>query len=113
MKKDPRIFLQHILESIEQLEDYTFDVLESEFMESLETQDAVLRRLEVIGEAVKNIPDEFKKNHPNIPWRKIAGMRDTVIHEYFNVDLPLVWSTVKEDIPKLREQVKELLGSNG
>jgi len=113
MKKDPRIFLQHILESIEQIEDYTSDMLESEFMDSQETQDAVLRRIEIIGEAVKNIPDEFKKTHPNIPWREIAGMRDTIIHEYFNVDLPLVWSTVKKDIPKLKEQVRRFLEPRG
>jgi len=109
MEKDSRIYLEHILESIEQIEDYTHDLLEVEFMDSKETQDAVFRRLEVIGEAVKNIPDDFRKNHPEIPWRKIAGMRDNLIHEYFDVDLPLVWDTVKNSVPKLKEQIVSLL----
>lgn len=109
MEKDPRIYLEHILESIEQIEDYTHDLLEVEFMDSKEIQDAVFRRLEVIGEAVKNIPDDFRNSHSEVPWRKIAGMRDNLIHEYFDVDLPLVWDTVKTSIPKLKEQIVSLL----
>lgn len=109
MEKDPRIYLEHILESIEQIEDYTHNLLEVEFMDSKEIQDAVFRRLEVIGEAVKNIPDDFRNSHSEVPWRKIAGMRDNLIHEYFDVDLPLVWDTVKTSIPKLKEQIVSLL----
>lgn len=97
------------MESIEQIEDYLRDVLEAEFMDSTQLQDSVLRRIEIIGEAVKNIPDDFKEQHPDIPWQKIAGMRDKIIHEYFNVDLPLVWGTAKGDIPKLKEQIGKLL----
>jgi uncharacterized protein with HEPN domain len=109
MTKDPQIFLQHIMESIEQIEDYLVDVLKEEFMDSSRLQDAVLRRIEIIGEAVKNIPDDFKEKHPEIPWQKIAGMRNKIIHEYFDIDLPLVWSTAKTDIPKLKKQIAKLL----
>ncbi len=108
-KKDPQIFLRHIMESIEQIEDYLHNVLKIQFMDSPQLQDSVLRRIEIIGEAVKNIPDDFKEHHPDVPWQKIAGMRDKIIHEYFNVDLPLVWSTAKKNIPELKEQIDKLL----
>lgn len=107
--KDPDVFLRHILESIEWIERYTNGVSENDFLESVQLQDAAVRRIEIIGEATKNIPEEFKTLHPNIPWKKIVGMRDMLIHEYFSVDEQLLWETIQKDVPTFKTQVQQLL----
>ncbi|MEM2571078.1 MAG: DUF86 domain-containing protein [Thermoproteota archaeon] len=82
MKKDPRIFIEHDLESINAIEKYIEGLSKEEFLASMEKQDAVIRRLEVIVEAVKHIPNEIREKYPDIPWKRIAGMKDVLIHEY-------------------------------
>jgi uncharacterized protein with HEPN domain len=107
--KEVKIFLQHIIESIELLEGYLKGVSKEEFVSSTEKQDLAVRRLEIIGEAVKNLPMSFRKKHPKIEWRGIAGTRDVLIHTYFAVDYNLVWAIIKKDIPKLKREVKKIL----
>jgi uncharacterized protein with HEPN domain len=108
VKKDFLIFLKHILESIALIEEYVKDTTEDEFLSNPQQQDAVIRRIEIIGEAIKNIPAEFKQGHPDIPWRAISGMRDILIHEYFGIDLKLTWRVVRFKIPELKEKILEI-----
>jgi len=107
--KEPRPLLQHIVESIALVERYVKGKEFPEFAQDVELQDAVLRRLEIIGEAAKSLPDGFKKSHPEIAWKKAAGMRDILIHQYFGVDLEVVWETIRSDLPKLKRQLRKLL----
>lgn len=109
MEKNPKIFLAHILESIEGIEKHVKGISESDFKENLTVQDAVVRRIEIIGEAVKNLPSSFLEGNQEIPWKDIAGMRDKVIHEYFGVDFDIVWKVIKKDMPRLKEQIQKLL----
>ena len=106
MKKDVKIFLEHILDSIEKtFWSFTIGVSKEEFEKDVKLQDAVIRRLEIIGEVVKNIPNSFREKHFNISWNKIAGMRDKLIHHYFGVDLVTVWKVVKEDMSILKNEI--------
>ena len=111
MNNDYKILVEHILESMEWIEKYTKNTSENDFIKSTQTQDSVIRRLEIIGEAIGNFPEEIKKEHPNIRWNEISGMRNFLIHEYFGVDLQLVWNTIKNDLPKLKKQMKKIIGS--
>jgi uncharacterized protein with HEPN domain len=104
VKKDYRIFLLHIRDSITTIRDYTKDGHEA-FMTDRKTQDAVIRQLEIIGEAVKALPAEFKSTHTTIPWKDIAGMRDMLIHHYFGVDIKTVWGVVENHLPALEAVV--------
>lgn len=108
-KRNPRIFLEHILESIGEIENNVGKMSEGKFSRSITIQDATVCRLEIIGEAVRNLPDSFRKEHVKIPWKKIAGLRDILIHEYFGVDMGLVWKIAHKDLPKLKKQITNIL----
>ncbi len=98
-------------EYMERAEDYVRDMSFEAFSDDLRTSDAVIRCLEVIGEATKQIPEGVRARHPSIPWRAMAGMRDKIIHSYFNVDFEAVWLVTKEDIPALRPLLERVRAS--
>ena len=111
MKKDPRIFLGHILDCVADIEEYVETISQHDFLHDKKTQDATMRKLQIIGEAVKNLPLPFRKKHTEIDWKEIAGMRDILIHEYFGIHLKIVWTTIKKDLPKLKKAILELVSS--
>jgi len=102
-------YLKHILDAISDIEQFVSGLSQEDFFRSREKQYAVLRALEIIGEATKNLSTELKSNYSEINWKKIAGMRDKLIHAYFAVDLPLVWETLRIDIPNLKKQARKIL----
>lgn len=102
------VYLCHIRDAIEKIERYVA-VGEEVFLTTTHWQDAVIRNLEIIGEATKRISADVKKDNPEIPWREIAGLRDVLIHDYMGVDLNVVWNVVVQDMPKLKSTVMRLL----
>jgi len=109
MEKDPKVFLGHILESIEAILEYTAGISQDEFSRSRKIVDAVTRRIEIIGEATKNLPADFRAANVHIPWKQMTGMRDNLVHEYFGIDYDEVWKTIKEDLPALKKEIEILL----
>ena len=103
--KDDLAFIEHILLCIEKIQDYTKNLTKKDFNNNELVQDAVIRNIEIIGEAVKKISKELKSQYPNIPWKEMSGMRDKLIHDYFGVDVDVVWRTVNDDIPFLKSLI--------
>jgi uncharacterized protein with HEPN domain len=109
MKRDVIIYLKDILAYMDRAILYLDEYELNDFISDNKTCDAVLRCIEVIGEATKKIPDELRANYPDIPWRDMAGMRDKVIHSYFTIDYMMVWLTITEDIPRMVPQIKKVV----
>lgn len=107
--KHPEPFLLHILDELVFLKKHTSGLSFGAFLKDEVLKRSVVRSLEVIGEAVKNLPLDFRKENPDVPWKEIAGLRDILIHDYFGIDYRAVWDIVKHQVPVLEKQVKGLL----
>ena len=108
MKERDRLFLNHILSAVAEIESFT-TAGQVGFMADRKTQSAVIRQLEIVGEAVKNLSKDLTDIETSVPWRQIAGTRDRLIHAYFNVDLDAVWSMIEQDLPELRASVQRMV----
>ncbi|MFC1496580.1 DUF86 domain-containing protein [Candidatus Margulisiibacteriota bacterium] len=108
-EKDDKVYLRHILDAIAKIEEYTNKIVYDEFLINTLIQDGVMRKIEIIGEATKNLSSSIREKNIHIPWKDIAGMRDKLIHGYFGVDVDAVWDTVKKDIPILKANINKIL----
>ncbi|MBS3095967.1 DUF86 domain-containing protein [Candidatus Woesearchaeota archaeon] len=108
-KRDYKLFIKDIIDAMEHIEEFAGDMALDELEADEKTSSAVIRKFEVIGEAVKHIPKKVKEEHKDIQWKSMAGMRDRLIHAYFGIDYKLVWAAIKAEIPKLKPKLKKLL----
>jgi uncharacterized protein with HEPN domain len=106
--KDDRVYPMHIRDCLTRIAEYTQAGREAFFADT-KTQDAVIRNLEVIGEAVKNLSQAHRDAHPDIPWKRVAGLRDLLIHRYFGVKLDTVWEAIERELPDLRQAIERML----
>ena len=103
------ILLEHILQAIDEIDKFTHEVTSERFFNDTLIQSAVIRQLEIIGEATKSLSKEFTQQHSNIPWNDLAGLRDKLIHNYFGIELSIVWGAIQNDLPVLKQQLLPLV----
>ena len=109
MKKDDAVYLHHILDAIERIAGYVQGVSAKQFLENALIQDGVVHQLEIAGEASRNLSNEVRQKYSGVPWSQIIGLRNRIIHVYFNVNLRIVWEIVQNDLPLLKQQVGQIL----
>lgn len=102
-------FLKDILEACDRARSYTENMTYEQFLADTRTQDAVIRNIEIIGEAIKQLPESLRETYPDVSWANAARMRDRLIHHYFGMNLDVVWSVVRQDLPVLYEQIREIV----
>ena len=111
--KDDQVYLRHILDEIEYLDSLRHSMTYEDLLHNKTTEHAVTRAREIIGEAAKNVPDTIKKEHPEIPWKYMAGLRDKVIHGYFAINYEIVWDVIQHKLPELEPEIRLLYDAMG
>jgi len=109
MSREHRLYLQDMRAACQKIARFVADMSQSQFFADEKTLDAVLKNLEVIGEAARNLPPEIRERHPEVPWRRISGLRDVVVHEYFGIDHDVLWDIIQNKVPALLPQVNAML----
>lgn len=109
MSREPRVYIEDILEAILKIERYVNGMTKDDLCKNDLVMDAVIRNLEIVGEAVKRVPDEIREHYPQIEWKKIAGLRDILIHEYFGVNSNIVWDVVSNKLKELKSTVSKMM----
>lgn len=107
--KNVDAYLGHISEAINKILEYSLNVEYKDFKDNSILQDAIIRQFAIIGEAANNIDGPYRESHPEIPWRKMTDLRNVLIHEYFGVNMDIVWKTIQDDLPELEKQISDLL----
>ena len=107
-KRDSVLLIEDIETAVSRIEKYTAGLSREHFLADEKTIDAVVRNLEIIGEASRQLPEEFRECHSTIPWHKMAGLRNRIVHDYFGVDLELIWQIVSVEIPSLKDSISSL-----
>jgi uncharacterized protein with HEPN domain len=113
MPRDYKVYLLDVLEAIANVAEFVGTMSRQEFAGDKKTLHAVVRNLEVIGEAIKALPPEVRTQHPQVPWQRIAGLRDILIHQYFGIDVDIVWNIIVDKLPELKEQIQAILAEPG
>jgi len=113
MSRDYKVYLEDVLEAIRKIREFTAGLTLDTFSQDAKTLDAVVRNLEIIGEAVKHLPDNVRARYPGLDWKKIAGLRDILIHEYFGVNVEVIWDVVQHKLPDLEKAVRALSATEG
>ena len=107
-RRDAALLLEDIRSAMARIERYTSGLQREQFLADEKTVDAVARNLEIIGEAVRWLPDDFKREHEGLPWEQVAGLRNRIVHDYFGLDLEIIWQVLQTALPELREQLERI-----
>lgn len=107
-KRDPALLLEDMLGAIRKIERYMAGLEREGFLQDEKTIDSVVRNLEILGEAARQLPEDFTTRYPNVPWRQIAGLRNRIVHDYFDLDLEIIWQVIRYDLSSLRSQLENL-----
>ncbi|HYQ92210.1 MAG TPA: DUF86 domain-containing protein [Candidatus Competibacteraceae bacterium] len=108
-KRDSALLLEDMLRAIRKIERYITGLEREGFLQDEKTMDSVVRNLEILGEAARRLPEDFTARYPNVPWRQIAGLRNRIVHDYFDLDLEIIWQVIHHDLPLLQAQLENLI----